>query len=135
MTTSVLLIEDNAADVFLIREALREYSLDIQLTVIEDGEKAMRCIEELSSSARPKAVLLDLNLPRRGGEEILRCIRSKEGFHDIPVLILTSSDSPKDRSEVARLGASYYFQKPSDYDEFMKIGEVLEKLLQPTDIT
>jgi DNA-binding response OmpR family regulator len=72
--------------------------------------------------------ILDLNLPKRSGLQILACIRTNAEHAHIPVLIMTSSDSEKDREETKRLGSSGYFRKPSTFDEFLKIGALIKNL-------
>jgi CheY-like chemotaxis protein len=129
----VLLIEDAEPDVFLIREALRQAGIACQLQVLEDGEKAVDFIDELdknSTTPCPNVVLLDLNLPRRSGDQILEHMRQSERCRDVPVVIVTSSDSSKDREQVSRLGATFYFRKSSRLDEFMKLGPLVSEILR-----
>jgi chemotaxis family two-component system response regulator Rcp1 len=129
---AVMIAEDNPADVFLIEEAIRAYSIPLKLSVAVDGEQAIKFIEGVeqdTAASCPIMLLLDLNLPIYGGFEVLQRLRRSEKCKHIPVVIVTSSDSPKDRAEAARLGANYYFQKTADYDQFLKIGEVLRDLL------
>jgi len=127
----ILVIEDAAPDVYLIREALKRAGLDFQLTVLDDGEKAMSFIDELErgSTRCPQLVLLDLNLPKRSGDLILDRIRHSDCCRGVPVIIVTSSDSPKDKAETARLGATEYFRKPSKLTEFMELGSVVRRHL------
>ncbi|MGH9558330.1 MAG: response regulator [Bryobacteraceae bacterium] len=131
MSAHVLVVEDAAPDVYLIREALKRAQLDVQLTVFDDGEKAVTFIDELDRGAGvcPNIVLLDLNLPKRSGEMILDRIRHSGRCGQIPVVIVTSSDSPKDKAETARLGATEYFHKPSHLSEFMELGKVVRRHL------
>jgi DNA-binding response OmpR family regulator len=99
---------------------------------VPDGERAIefiRAAEADDNAPMPHFVLLDLNLPKVDGFEVLRMIRASEKFKDLPVLVVTSSDSPADRSAVAKLGASY-FRKPVSYLEFMKIGVLVHLFLQ-----
>ena len=127
-------MEDNKADVFLVEEAIAAHEINAQIDVITDGEEAMRQIEESKETTAgwpPDLFILDLNLPKRSGHEILACIRQKPEYAHIPVLIMTSSDSEKDRQETTRLGCSDYFRKPSGFDEFLKIGAVIKHLLAP----
>jgi DNA-binding response OmpR family regulator len=77
----------------------------------------------------PDLVILDINLPRKSGREVLRALRQSPNCGRTPVLVVTSSDSQRDRDEMANLGASLYFRKPSDYNEFMKLGDVVKTLL------
>src|ERR671912_361292 len=92
----ILLAEDNPADVYLIEEALREHQVDFHITVAEDGEAAINLLQ--TGSLQPDIVLLDLNMPKRSGGEVLDQLRRTSG-KAVPVLVLTSSDSPTDREE------------------------------------
>ncbi len=127
----VLLVEDSAADVYLIREALQNENLDLDLHVIQDGEEAAKFLAAVENSSQqwPDLVLLDLNMPRCEGREVLQRIKRTPGGSSIPVIVITSSNSPADREDVFKLGASSYFRKPSDLNEFMKIGAVVRQTL------
>ena len=130
--TEILLAEDNRADVTLVEEALRLYDLNVKLLVLDDGEKAIRFIDKLENDPEakcPELFLLDLNLPRRSGEEILARKLKSDKCRRIPVIILTSSDSPKDREMTSRLGANRYFRKPPSFDGFMEIGALVRDVL------
>lgn len=127
----VLLVEDNAADVFLVREAIREQDMPFELHVVADGEKAVRFFDQLDADATlpcPNFMLLDLNLPRLTGDEVLARVRSSGKCANIPVVVLTSSDSPADRERALRLGADEYFRKPCSLDEFMQLGKLVHRL-------
>ena len=129
----ILLAEDAEPDVFLVREALTLGGLDFTLKVFEDGEKAVEFIEEVDRDEnvpRPQLLLLDLNLPKKTGAEILERVRKSPRLGRLPVVILTSSDSPKDREQTARLGATHYFRKPSRLAEFMQLGDIVRDLLE-----
>jgi CheY-like chemotaxis protein len=129
---NLLLVEDNLPDALVIRDAIRKENLPIAIHIAPDGEQAIEFIKAAETSEeapRPQVLLLDLNLPKLDGFEVLRAIRANETFKDIPVIVVTSSDSPGDRNEVARLGASY-FRKPVTYPEFVKIGSFLRSFLQ-----
>ncbi len=135
----ILLAEDNFADVVLIREAFKGLKHAHSLLVVEDGEKAIDLVERIDQQESipcPSLLLLDLNLPRRTGIEVLRRLRQSPRCGHIPVVILTSSDAPKDREYANRLAADSYFRKPSDLQEFMKIREIVERLLgqQPSEV-
>lgn len=128
----IMLIEDAEPDVFLVREALRQAGLNFELTVYDDGEKAVDFIETLDADdtvSCPNLVLLDLNLPKRTGDQILERMRRSPRCVDIPVIVVTSSDSSIDKAETARLGATQYFRKPSRLDEFMRLGPLVRDLL------
>jgi two-component system, chemotaxis family, response regulator Rcp1 len=129
----LLLVEDNRADVLLVKDALALHQVQVQLHVAPDGEEALNFIERAEQDCNapaPGVVLLDLNLPKRTGAEVLSRLRQSGKLKDIPVVILTSSDSPKDREETSRLGATRYFRKPTGYDEFLNIGRVLKEIIE-----
>jgi CheY-like chemotaxis protein len=126
---NILLAEDNPADVFLIRESLKEHGIEFALEVTENGEQAMARLDELrdgSGDGTPDLVVLDLNLPQIDGTELLRHLRNIPRLAGLPVVIFTSSDSTQDRQNAAMLGAMY-IRKPVNLDEFMKIGQELER--------
>jgi two-component system, chemotaxis family, response regulator Rcp1 len=123
----ILLAEDNPADVYLIREALREHSVDCALRVAADGKDVMTLLS--GEGAPPDLIILDLNLPRHDGIEILQRVRATEGMAHIPVVVLTSSDSPKDRQVATQLGATQYIKKPSSLELFLELGGVFKELL------
>jgi chemotaxis family two-component system response regulator Rcp1 len=129
---NLLLAEDNFPDTLIVREAIRKEDLPVDIFVVSDGEQAIHFIDKAESDPNapcPQALLLDLNLPKVDGFGVLRRIRASTKCANIPVLIFTSSDSPEDRSESAKLGASY-FRKPPAYTEFLRIGVTLKKLLE-----
>ena len=123
---TIFLAEDNPADVYLLKEALAaESSEAIEVVVAQDGEEALDFVERrglFQDAARPDLIILDLNLPKSDGSDVLRSIRESADLSSIPVVILTSSDSPRDRATVERLGASHYITKPSDLDAFLALG-------------
>ena len=124
----ILLAEDNPADVYLIEAALREHNVQFEITVAPDGEAAMDMVAK--QELRPDIVLLDLNMPKRSGGEVLDSLRRSAG-KDLPVIVLTSSDSPADRDEALRLGATCYIRKPTGLDEFLQIGATIKNLVRP----
>ena len=129
----ILLVEDNAADIGLVREALLEHSVRCELTVITDGEHAIAFIDDADAGkhACPDLIILDLNLPKKPGKEVLSRIRSSTVCRDAKVIVLTSSDSQKDRDDVATLRPSLYIRKPSKLDEFLHLGAVFRDSLHP----
>lgn len=131
----VLVIEDNPADVHLIREALTQKRVRCELKAIDDGELAMEHVDaiEAGQQAAPDIVLLDLNLPRVSGDTLLERMRQSGAMANVPVLVLTSSDSPRDRRLAERLGATGYIHKPSNLDEFMEIGDQVRRVLAVRD--
>ena len=130
---TILLAEDNPGDVFLVRRALEKHGLqDVELVVVEDGQAAFRYIEAVDaddSLFSPDLAMLDLNLPRATGSRILIRIRESRRCSAIPIIIVTSSDSPLDRAAAAQLGATNYFQKPGDLAGFMQLGRIVREAL------
>lgn len=131
-TFNFMLAEDNPGDVFLVRRALDALRLRYDLVVAKDGEEALKYVAEAANGQRHvDLILLDLNLPRRDGVEVLTQLRSHPTLNGVPVVLLTSSDSPLDRERCLRLGANHYFQKPSNLTSFMEIGKVVKDLVDP----
>jgi DNA-binding response OmpR family regulator len=119
-----------------VREAIKMENLPLQVYIAPDGERALDLIvkaEKDPEAPCPHILLLDLNLPKVDGFEILARIRASDKFKSIPVIIVTSSDSPADRSEAARFGARY-FRKPVTYEEFIKIGPFLRNVLEESGL-
>jgi CheY-like chemotaxis protein len=131
-TVHILLAEDNDCDVFLVRRALEKQGLSCQLAVARNGEEALRLLEAAeggSSTDAPELIMLDLNLPRVEGGEILARLRKTRTFSHTPVIVLSSSDLPEDRDLAMSLGANTYFRKPTDLRSFMQLGQVIEDAL------
>jgi CheY-like chemotaxis protein len=128
----IVLTEDNAADVFLVRSALEDAGLAFQLHVVSDGEQALQFLQtvEADQSKCPDLLLLDLNLPKLSGADILKNLRENNRCSDASVVILTSSDSPQDRARVAQFGVEHYFLKTASLDEFMKLGAIVRRVLE-----
>jgi chemotaxis family two-component system response regulator Rcp1 len=130
----ILIAEDNKADVYLIEEALRRHGFIYQLETADNGEDMLRMIAKIdqdSSQQCPDLFLVDLNLPRRPGDEVLARIRQSLRCSHVPVIVITSSDSPQDRARARELGASFYFRKPPDLERFMAIGRIVGEFLEP----
>lgn len=120
----VLLVEDNEADVRLTREALREAGEDVRLSSVGDGEQAMlylRREEGYAEVPRPDLVLLDLNLPRKSGLEVLEEMRGDASLASIPVIVLTSSAARQDIEDCYARGANAFAVKPLELDAFMDL--------------
>lgn len=127
----IFLAEDNRGDAFLVREALTEYGLEHQLILAEDGDEAAKLLDEFGKTTPcPDVILLDLNLPKRDGVEVLNQFRERTDCHGVPVIVITSSDSPRDRARTAELEANYYFRKPSEFEEFMKLGDLIKSTVE-----
>lgn len=115
-----------------MREALQEEGVPGELIVISDGDSAIRYIDALDSQpdARPNLVILDLNLPKCNGLEVLKVLRASSKCKGTPVVILSSSDLQKDREESFRLGATHYIRKPLRLEEFLSLGSVFRAVLE-----
>jgi CheY-like chemotaxis protein len=102
---AVLLVEDNRADVLIIEEAIALHGLPVELRVLSDGAEAFEFIEraDRDSTPCPQLLVLDLNLPKRSGKEVLQRVRESAKFKDIPVLVMTSSNSARDRNDMRQL--------------------------------
>lgn len=128
----ILVVEDNPADVFLVTEAIRLQGLTVNLVVLDNGEKAVQWIEandECPHEVQPAAVILDINLPRRNGAEVLKEIRSSKSLHETPVIIFTSSGSAEDMELLDRYPHTRYLRKSGDLDEFLMIGGVVREAI------
>jgi CheY-like chemotaxis protein len=129
---NIILVEDAEPDVLLVREALEQSGLEFDLQVFDDGEQGVDFVESMdrdTTLVRPHLFLLDLNLPKKTGGQILERVRQSRRCSRIPVVILTSSDSSKDKAQAAQFQATGYFRKPSRLDDFMKLGPYVRDLL------
>ena len=132
-TLKILLAEDNLADILLVRKALEEYQVPHDLHVVRDGEEALTFIRSMGGPGGipcPDIVLLDVNLPKVEGAEILSEFRKHPQCAETPVIVITSSDAHRDRERMAEFGIARYFRKPSDLDEFMKLGAVVLEVVE-----
>ncbi len=131
MSAAIVIIEDNAPDVVLLREALDEHGVSCELTVIGDGEAALDYVASPPAGAPlPCLLILDLNLPKRDGIEVLRGIRESAVLSRVRVVVLTTSDSPSEREMVEAIGVRAYLRKPVDLDSFMALGGLLKEICQ-----
>ena len=127
----LLLVEDSPADVFLVERAIQEEGLSFILKVADNGETAIHIIDQVDSEsdgAAPNFLLVDLNIPRRNGTEVLRRVRQSPRCGNVPGVMISSSDSPADRQRAMELGATEFFRKPSTLAEFMALGKVVRRL-------
>jgi chemotaxis family two-component system response regulator Rcp1 len=125
----ILLVEDNRGDAELTSLALTEGRITNHLSIVEDGIEAMQFLHRegrFATAPRPDLILLDLNLPRKGGRETLAEIKHDSSLREIPVVILTTSGAEVDISESYNLNANCYIKKPVDLDQFMAIVRSIE---------
>jgi CheY-like chemotaxis protein len=124
-------VEDNPADIRLVRTAFEEHGIPGELTVFRDGERAIQFIEEIEygSGRCPDMMIVDLSLPKRPGRDVLECRDRSGKLRNVPVVVLSSSDAIQDRDQSARLGASVYLRKPSRLDEFLRLGAIFREIL------
>jgi CheY-like chemotaxis protein len=125
----ILLIEDNVGDARLAQEALRDAKVRNHLSWVADGVEGIAFLRREGSYAkapRPDLILLDLNLPRKDGREVLSEIKSDDKFKRIPVVILTTSQAEEDILRAYHLNANCYISKPVDLDQFMKVVKTIE---------
>jgi CheY-like chemotaxis protein len=121
---SVLLVEDDPGDVLLIREAFADHKVGNVLSTVSDGVEAMRFVRgegEYAGQERPDLVLLDLNLPRKSGAEVLAEIKGDPELSMIPVIVLTTSEAEEDVMRSYKMHANAYIAKPVDFDRFRQI--------------
>ena len=126
----ILHVEDNIGDVRLIAEALRETGRDHKIAVAFDGVEALDYLHRRGRHAdawRPELILLDLNLPKKGGLEVLAEINADKELRQIPVVVFTSSSAPQDISRAYALNANSYITKPADLNELFNMVGELEK--------
>lgn len=125
----VLLVEDNPGDVRLTREALKEGSGRTRLSVVQDGVELLAYLrrrEPFGDAVRPDLILLDLNLPRMDGRQVLQEIKTDPSLTTIPVIVFTSSQAEQDIVRSYELGANCYVTKPMDLDEFIHVLRMIE---------
>jgi two-component system, chemotaxis family, response regulator Rcp1 len=125
----IMMVEDNPGDVLLTREALKDAKVANNLSVVVDGEQAMRFLRREGPHAkapRPDLILLDLNLPRKDGREVLAEIRADPLLHLIPVVVLTSSKAEQDIVKMYELRANCYVVKPVDFQSLMQVVKSIE---------
>ncbi|HEU6435971.1 MAG TPA: response regulator [Nitratidesulfovibrio sp.] len=125
----ILLVEDDPGDVRLTREALKGNRVSNRLFVVEDGEEAMSFLRregEYADAPRPDLVLLDLNLPRKNGREVLEEIKSTPDLRSIPVVVLTTSRQERDILNAYDLNANCYITKPVGWEQFLEVVGQIE---------
>ncbi len=123
MPFDILLVEDNPGDVLLTQEAFREGDYSPRLSVVEDGEEALQFLKKLGSfrnAPRPDLILLDLNLPKKDGRELLAEVKQDPELHHIPIIVLTTSSAEQDIKRAYNLHANCYLTKPLDMESFLR---------------
>ena len=131
-TARILVIEDNASDVFLLNRALKKQDFPFELVHLLSGGEALAFIRRQGAhadAAIPNLILVDLNLSKYTGEDILREIRSATHLGGVPVCVWSSSRSPRDEAVLKDLGIRQFITKPAGLDQFMDIGRILKDLL------
>ena len=125
----ILLVEDNPGDVVLMNEALQEAKVANDLHVARDGVEALAFLhrdDPYATAPRPDLILLDLNLPRKDGREVLAEIKADPTLHSIPVVVLTTSHADADILTAYDLHANCYISKPVDLDQFMRVVQAID---------
>jgi CheY-like chemotaxis protein len=125
----ILLVEDNPGDVRLTKEALKEAKVINNLTVLKDGEEALAYLRQqdhYANAKRPHLILLDLNLPKKDGRDVLAHIKADEALKRIPVVVLTTSQAEEDVLKSYSLHANCYITKPVDLDQFVRVVRSIE---------
>jgi two-component system, chemotaxis family, response regulator Rcp1 len=125
----ILLVEDNPGDARLARQGLRQCKIPNNLNIVDDGVKAMDFLHrhrDYATAPRPDLILLDLNLPRKDGREVLREIKEDAGLKMIPVVILTTSRADEDINKTYSLHANCYVTKPLDLQQFLEVVKSIE---------
>jgi CheY-like chemotaxis protein len=126
---NILLVEDNPGDIDLTKEAFQEGKIANHIEVVTDGEQAMSYLRkegEYSGAVTPDIVLLDLNLPKKDGREVLKEIKNDKSLKHIPVIILTTSQADEDVSAAYDNYANCYIRKPVDMDKFIEVAQKVE---------
>jgi two-component system, chemotaxis family, response regulator Rcp1 len=119
--------------VYLIKEAIGETGLNFSVHVAKDGEQAIRYFDGVDTDPDrrcPALVLLDINLPKKHGGDVLKHMRQSRRCAKALIIAVSTSDSPRDRQMMTELGANGYFHKPSGYEEFMKLGDLIKSALR-----
>ena len=125
----ILLVEDSPGDVRLTKEALKEGKVHNNLSVVVDGEQAMAFLQrrdQFANAPRPDLILLDLNLPKKDGREVLAEVKADAKLRSIPVVILTTSKAEEDVLRSYQLNANCYVTKPVDLEQFIRVVKAIE---------
>ncbi|MGH9583898.1 MAG: response regulator [Bryobacteraceae bacterium] len=124
----IFIAEDNRADVYLVEMALKDRGVRFALRWVSDGEQAMRAAGEFGRTEPvPDIALLDLNLPREEGDHVLEVLRRNPCCRALPIIVMTSSESPRDRDRAEQFGAAF-FSKPSTLNQFLQLGDLVKSM-------
>jgi CheY-like chemotaxis protein len=126
---NILLVEDNEGDIILTTEAFKDMKLDNKIDVVRDGEEALRFLKkegEYGDASTPQLILMDINLPGMDGKQLLDIIKKDAGLKEIPVVMLTCSDTDADISECYDKHVNWYITKPIDFDKYTKVMHEIE---------
>jgi chemotaxis family two-component system response regulator Rcp1 len=137
LPVEVLLVEDSAGDVRLMQEALKECGLARKLSIVRDGEQALAFLHQqgaFQKCPRPALILLDLNMPRKSGHDVLAAIKWDQRLRQIPVIVMSDSTLPRDIARAYDLHANCYIPKPVDLDQLLRIGKQIEAFWTSTSI-
>jgi two-component system response regulator len=139
-THAILLVEDNPADVQITRRALRDSRVPVELIVVRDGQEAVDYLFRQGPHAanaawrRPDLILLDLNLPRLTGREVLQRVRANPEYRIVPVVVLSTSRRLEEIHDLYLTGANTYVEKPQDYNRFVTVLQVIQSYWLETAI-
>jgi CheY-like chemotaxis protein len=128
---TIILVEDEPVDVYLIRWVLDAHDLPYELQVIDNGDRAAEVVDQLAVQEQrraPTMILLDLHLPQRDGKELLRQIKAIPHGADLPVVVVTGDANPRERAAALALGADGFFVKPFHLTPYMELGEIIKTL-------
>lgn len=129
----ILVIEDNPGDVELLRIALTGACVDCEMTVLTDGAEALAYARQEGpdgSGRKPDLAIVDLNMPKNDGVEILEAIRGNPRLRSMAIAVMSSSEAPRDRATVEKYHVKRFITKPTDLDEFLKIGWLVKEILE-----
>jgi chemotaxis family two-component system response regulator Rcp1 len=130
---AILLVEDNPADIQITKRAMRDGGLPVELIVVRDGQEAVDYLLRQGSYdartdwRRPDLILLDLNLPRLTGRDVLQQVRGHDNLRVVPVVILSTSKRQEDIADLYQLGANTYIEKPQDFNRFVDVLKVIQR--------
>ena len=137
---AILLVEDNPADVKITQRALRESGVPVELIVVRDGQEAVDYLLRQGRYAghedrvMPDLVLLDLNLPRLDGRDVLARLRATEQFRSVPVVVLSTSRRLEEVHDLYAAGANTYIEKPQDFNRFVEVLQIIQRYWLDTAI-